>query len=433
MTQIRIALSIQGATGVALDLETGKVVNETANYPFKLLVRETKKSPLVTPYLLVLSLTVSDDKIMAIVDHYGLLAKRGDVVPDPLTTDPEIQLCLDTLIGHNQVTPDGRIIELPSGTELPFYGVTDLTPEGEAAFFGPYYSMFVRDNNRRLIAAKYREAELSLNSLTYLNLATNKPLTKIPKGKEVNGKFRIVGTKEELQAAQLRLEGLFNLIITSYPLDLMIGESARHLPAFLTDNDGYLNLSSGRIKQEASALKGPHHQNFRICADQEDIVDQFSQLVLGLIIWFHVGLVNQDRAVNRYWDMMGRHYRTLGGGAGAGAPVPAPAPTRKTTAGPRPKIPKALKDSVWRKRYETTAGLCMVCLSNEVSFSTFHTSHIVAHAEGGPTTIGNLEPACLSCNTTMGDTDMRVFIVTAFGRELPEEGKKWDPVKRVFN
>jgi hypothetical protein len=67
------------------------------------------------------------------------------------------------------------------------------------------------------------------------------------------------------------------------------------------------------------------------------------------------------------------------------------------------KIPKAVKDSTWKKYMgSTTEGKCYCCRMETITVFNFEVGHDKAKSKGGVDDIENLRPICRSCNTSMG-------------------------------
>ena len=80
----------------------------------------------------------------------------------------------------------------------------------------------------------------------------------------------------------------------------------------------------------------------------------------------------------------------------------------------RKSIPKAVKESVWKKYISNTEleGMCFVGCGNEIQINNFEIGHVIAVANGGKNTICNLRPVCSLCNKSMGTTNLEEFITT---------------------
>ena len=80
---------------------------------------------------------------------------------------------------------------------------------------------------------------------------------------------------------------------------------------------------------------------------------------------------------------------------------------------PRQKktIPKILKDLTWQKWVgdHIAKTKCLCCGVNDIKMNSFHCGHVVAEADGGPTTVENLRPICATCNLSMRTQNMVKF------------------------
>lgn len=75
------------------------------------------------------------------------------------------------------------------------------------------------------------------------------------------------------------------------------------------------------------------------------------------------------------------------------------------------KIPKAVRNSVWRLYFKNKiTGLCQCCKIEKISYASFHSGHIKSEKLGGTTSLDNLKPVCMMCNLSMGQMDMNDFI-----------------------
>lgn len=79
-------------------------------------------------------------------------------------------------------------------------------------------------------------------------------------------------------------------------------------------------------------------------------------------------------------------------------------------------IPKSLKTSIWDKYIgkDKRSAYCICCNNNEIKVENFHAGHIVPEREGGLTDDTNLLPVCSQCNTSMGVTNMELFVKEHF-------------------
>lgn len=77
----------------------------------------------------------------------------------------------------------------------------------------------------------------------------------------------------------------------------------------------------------------------------------------------------------------------------------------------RPSMPKALKEAVFRKYCESLDNaMCFVGCGEKITPFNFECGHVIAHVDGGPSTIDNLRPVCSRCNRSMGVKNMDDFI-----------------------
>jgi hypothetical protein len=78
---------------------------------------------------------------------------------------------------------------------------------------------------------------------------------------------------------------------------------------------------------------------------------------------------------------------------------------------PKKTIPKILKDLTWAKWVgdEIAKTKCLCCGVNEIKMNSFHCGHVIAEADGGPTTVENLRPICATCNLSMRTQNMVKF------------------------
>ena len=91
----------------------------------------------------------------------------------------------------------------------------------------------------------------------------------------------------------------------------------------------------------------------------------------------------------------------------------------------RKAIPKAVKESVWKKFISDTLleGKCFIGCGNEIQINNFEIGHVIAVANGGKDTIDNLRPICSLCNKSMGKTNLDEFIST-FGFKENDDFEK---------
>lgn len=98
------------------------------------------------------------------------------------------------------------------------------------------------------------------------------------------------------------------------------------------------------------------------------------------------------------------------------------APARKQIL-PRSNIPSALRHTVWNTYLGEEKGTskCFCCKSETISRANFHCGHVIAHSNGGETTVQNLRPICPSCNMSMGSKNMEDFMRKCGFGELYED------------
>ena len=77
----------------------------------------------------------------------------------------------------------------------------------------------------------------------------------------------------------------------------------------------------------------------------------------------------------------------------------------------RESIPKCVRNALWINFFkDARVGMCQCCLREQITIGNFHAGHIKAHINGGLTTLDNLTPICMLCNTSMGPYDLNEFI-----------------------
>ena len=77
----------------------------------------------------------------------------------------------------------------------------------------------------------------------------------------------------------------------------------------------------------------------------------------------------------------------------------------------REAIPKCVRNALWINFFKNQReGLCQCCKREKISIGNFHVGHIRAHANGGSSSLDNLVPICMLCNTSMGKYDLNEFI-----------------------
>lgn len=78
----------------------------------------------------------------------------------------------------------------------------------------------------------------------------------------------------------------------------------------------------------------------------------------------------------------------------------------------RKSIPLTLKRKVWDHWIGEDIGKtkCLCCKLSEITQMSFHCGHIIALSKNGDTNCNNLKPICQSCNSSMGNMNMNIFI-----------------------
>ena len=75
------------------------------------------------------------------------------------------------------------------------------------------------------------------------------------------------------------------------------------------------------------------------------------------------------------------------------------------------QIPKAVKDNVWNYYIGEKLGISeCFCCRGIMGRGNFSCGHVIAKSKGGETTIKNLRPICVSCNSSIGTEDMENFM-----------------------
>ena len=75
-------------------------------------------------------------------------------------------------------------------------------------------------------------------------------------------------------------------------------------------------------------------------------------------------------------------------------------------------IPKTVRNCLWINYFkDNREGKCCCCKRETISIGNFHAGHIIAEINGGKTTLDNMRPICMLCNTSMQRSNMDEFIV----------------------
>ena len=77
----------------------------------------------------------------------------------------------------------------------------------------------------------------------------------------------------------------------------------------------------------------------------------------------------------------------------------------------RRSIPKKIRELVWDSYIGRHIGetKCKCCEQTNISQLSFHCGHIISDYNGGDTALRNLLPICISCNLSMGTTNLYDF------------------------
>ena len=74
-------------------------------------------------------------------------------------------------------------------------------------------------------------------------------------------------------------------------------------------------------------------------------------------------------------------------------------------------IPKTLRNCLWINYYgDSRTGKCNCCKREWISIDNYHVGHIIAECNQGTTTLDNLIPFCMLCNTSIQKQDVHQFI-----------------------
>jgi len=76
-------------------------------------------------------------------------------------------------------------------------------------------------------------------------------------------------------------------------------------------------------------------------------------------------------------------------------------------------IPPRIRNGVWSRYHnEKITGYCYSCGIKIQRYNAgWHCSHVIARSKGGETTVDNMRPCCSTCNLSMGDQNMYVYIL----------------------
>lgn len=95
-------------------------------------------------------------------------------------------------------------------------------------------------------------------------------------------------------------------------------------------------------------------------------------------------------------------------------PVPVPAPVEAPVAEEKSKakIPKKVKEDVWKTYVgeEIAKHKCLCCKMTTIDKASFDCGHVVSEANGGGLEVKNLRPICAGCNHSMGTMNMVDYV-----------------------
>ena len=84
----------------------------------------------------------------------------------------------------------------------------------------------------------------------------------------------------------------------------------------------------------------------------------------------------------------------------------------ETTPYKKETIPKTVRNCLWINYFGSNReGKCCCCKRETISIGNFHAGHIIAEVNGGKTSLDNMRPICMLCNTSMQRSNMDDFIV----------------------
>jgi hypothetical protein len=74
-------------------------------------------------------------------------------------------------------------------------------------------------------------------------------------------------------------------------------------------------------------------------------------------------------------------------------------------------ICKTVRNVLWFIHFgDVRTAKCKCCLVEDISISCYHVGHVIAEANGGKTSMENLLPMCMLCNTSIGKQNVNDFI-----------------------
>lgn len=87
------------------------------------------------------------------------------------------------------------------------------------------------------------------------------------------------------------------------------------------------------------------------------------------------------------------------------------------------KIPAAVRNTVWQRNIIDKNNPRCYCCQGQISANNWHCGHIISEHNGGNVHLKNLRPICMSCNCSMGTTNMHEFMLE-YGFDLPPDIEK---------
>ena len=84
------------------------------------------------------------------------------------------------------------------------------------------------------------------------------------------------------------------------------------------------------------------------------------------------------------------------------------------------KIPKKIKNDAWDFHVGKNVAIakCLCCKTKEINAKDFVAGHIMSEYNGGEVVVENLVPICQPCNSSMGVTNMDVYVETYYPQNL---------------
>lgn len=74
-------------------------------------------------------------------------------------------------------------------------------------------------------------------------------------------------------------------------------------------------------------------------------------------------------------------------------------------------ICKTVRNVLWYIHFgDVRTAKCKCCLVEDISISCYNVGHVIAEANSGKTSMENLLPMCMLCNTSIGKQNVNDFI-----------------------